>query len=514
LEHDVILRFENITKYFPNVIANKNINLDIRRGEIHTLLGENGAGKSTLMNILYGLYRADEGQIVLDGDPVDILSPNDAMDLGIGMIHQHFMLIPNFTVWENMALGQDMKKSITLPVEKIIEDVQEVASRLHMEIYPDKLVMDLPIGVQQKVEIMKAIYRGSRLLVLDEPTSVLTPQESEDLFVTLRKLKEEGCTILFISHKMDEVMSISDRISVLRDGEMIATLDRGECSPAVLTSLMVGREVCLTCVKEPRTPGDVRIEIDNVKAEGDTHSSSLKGISFSVRSGEIVGIAGVDGNGQSELARIISGVALPLEGSIRINGKDVTGDGARSRHNLGLAYIPADRRGEGLVLDFKLFENATLTEYYQPPCSKRGILNLGKMRSKTKGYIDDFRIKAPGTTIPARNLSGGNQQKLILAREMLKEPDILLIVQPTWGLDIGACSFVFDKIIEERDRGAAILLISTDLEEVRNLSDRLLVLYKGQIMDEVDPVTTPVSDIGLMMTGIRPEIQNGEMKGV
>lgn len=503
MEQDVILKFENITKYFPGVVANRDINLDIRRGEVHTLLGENGAGKSTLMNILYGLYCADEGQIYLDGEPVNILSPNDAMEMRIGMIHQHFMLIPNFTVWENMVLGKNMKDSVTLPVEEIKKEIEEVASRLHMEVNPDELILDLPIGVQQKVEILKAIYRGSRILVLDEPTSVLTPQESEDLFVTIRKLKDDGCTIIFISHKMDEVMDISDRISVLRDGELIVTLEKSDCTPATLTSLMVGREVDLKVSKTVCCRGNAAIEVRDIVAKGDTYSSSLKGISLSVCCGEIVGIAGVDGNGQSELARIIAGVAEPESGQVFIEGEDVTSKGVRLRSDLGLSYVPADRRGEGLVLDFKVYENAALTEYHHSPYSEKGILKLKKMQTKSQEYIDRFHIKTPSSTVSVKTLSGGNQQKLILAREMLKEPKIMLIVQPTWGLDIGACSFVYEKIIEERDRGTAIILISTDLEEVRSLSDRLLVIYRGEIMDEVDPVTTEVSKIGLLMTGIR-----------
>ncbi len=503
LQRDEILRFEKVSKFFPGVVANNKVDLSVLQGEIHTLLGENGAGKSTLMNILYGLYRADEGTIFYEGKPVDIYSPNDAMKYGIGMIHQHFMLIPNFSVLENVVLGQKMEKSIVMPVEHLKAAVQEVADRLHMSVDLDQHVRDLPIGTQQKVEILKAIYRGSRLLILDEPTSVLTPQESEELFATLMKLKGEGCTIIFISHKMNEVMSISDRISVLRDGHMIATLDKNECDPARLTSLMVGREVSLKIEKTSAQPGEVRLEVRGVSAEGDTHASSLKDVSFTVRSGEVVGIAGVDGNGQSELSRVISGMVRPESGTILFDGQDVTHATVRERDNRGLSYIPADRRGEGLTLDFKLYENTALNQYYNQPFSHNGILSLKSMREVTQGYIQAFHIKAPGPNVDARNLSGGNQQKLVLAREMLKKPDILLIVQPTWGLDIGACAFVHEKIIEERDRGTAILLISTDLEEVRSLSDRLLVLFKGQIVGEVDPATAKVEDIGLLMAGIQ-----------
>ncbi len=510
MQTDEILRFEQVSKFFPGVVANDKVDLTVYRGEIHTLLGENGAGKSTLMNILYGLYRADGGTIFYDGRPVDIASPNDAMKYGIGMIHQHFMLIPNFTVLENVVLGHKLEKGIKLPMEQLKKEVQEVAQRLHMNIDMDPLVVDLPIGVQQKVEILKAIYRGSKLLILDEPTSVLTPQESEELFATLRKLKSDGCTIIFISHKMNEVMDISDRISVLRDGRMIATMDKGECTPAILTSLMVGREVSLKIEKPAAQPGEVRLELKNVFAKGDTHASSLQDVSFTVRCGEVVGIAGVDGNGQSELARVISGMAGPEGGAVLFDGNDVTSESVRARDERGLSYIPADRRGEGLTLDFKLYENTALNQYYNQPFSKNGILSLKNMREVTKEYIGAFHIKAPGPNVDARNLSGGNQQKLVLAREMLKKPDILLIVQPTWGLDIGACAFVHEKIMEERARGAAILLISTDLEEVRSLSDRLLVLFKGQIVGEVDPAVANVEDIGLLMAGIKNTNQSKE----
>ena len=498
-----ILRFEKVSKFFPGVVANDKVDLTVYKGEVHTLLGENGAGKSTLMNILYGLYRADEGEIYYEGKRVEIYSPNDAMRYGIGMIHQHFMLIPNFTVWENVTLGQKMEKGIVMPVDQLKQKVAEVAERLHMSVDPNALVRDLPIGMQQKVEILKAIYRGSRLLILDEPTSVLTPQESVELFATLRKLKAGGCTIIFISHKMNEIMEISDRSSVLRDGVLISTLDRSECTPAILTSLMVGREVDLKVTKEKAKPGEVKLFLRNICMKGETEASSLKNINLEVRSGEVVGIAGVDGNGQSELAKVISGMAVPEGGTILINGKDLTNSSVRMRNSHGLCYIPADRRGEALTMDFKLYENVAMTQYYNEPYSHKGVLSLKRMRQKTTEYIKSFHIKAPGPNVDARTLSGGNQQTLVLARELLKKPEILLIVQPTWGLDIGSCSFVYEKIIEERDRGAAILLISTDLEEVRSLSDRLLVLFKGEIVGKVDPEEARVEDIGLLMAGIR-----------
>lgn len=501
LNLDEILRFEAVSKFFPGVVANDKVNLTIYRGEIHSLLGENGAGKSTLMNILYGLYKADEGQILFEGRPVSILSPGDAIRHGIGMIHQHFMLIPNFTVWENVVLGQRTQGSPVLPAAKLRRRVSALAEELHMKLDVDQEVGELSVGVQQKVEILKAIYRGSRLLVLDEPTSVLTPQESAELFATLEKLKRNGCTVIFISHKLKEVMEISDRVSVLRDGRFIETRDVADCSPEILTGLMVGRNVNLDIEKPAGSPQEVVLELRAVSMRGETHASSLKNVSFQVRRGEIVGIAGVDGNGQTALSQVIAGISQPDSGVIFLHGEDTTREGVRGRTDKKLSYVPADRREEGLTLDFKLFENASLTQYYTQPCSRNGILSLSGMRRRAAEYIEEFHIKTPGTEIPVRNLSGGNQQRLVLAREIRKRPDLLLIVQPTWGLDIGACAFVYQKLLEERARGAAILLISTDLEEVRSLSDRLLVLYEGALMGEVDPSATKVEDIGMMMAG-------------
>ena len=503
MEREVVLEFKNVSKFFPGVIANDKVNLTINKGEVHTLLGENGAGKTTLMNILYGLYQADEGQIIYEGKEVHIKSPNDALANGIGMIHQHFMLIPNFTVWENVCLGEKMEKGSVLPVAELKKKVSEIGKALHMEVDPDQKVMDLSVGAQQKVEIIKAIYRGARFLILDEPTSVLTPQESEELFVTLRRLQADGCTVIFISHKLNEVMEISDRISVLRDGHLIKTMEKADCTAETLTAAMVGRDVSLHIDKAPAKPGEVKLEVKDLKVKGETHASTLKGLNFQVRAGEIVGIAGVDGNGQGELANAIAGIVAPDSGSVFFNGKDMTNASIRERMDKILSYIPADRRGEGLTLMFKLYENAGLTSYYKEPYSHKGLINFKEARKRADDYIKTFNVKAPGTDVTAGTLSGGNQQKLVLAREMSKDPEVLLIVQPTWGLDVGACEFVYQKMIEERDKGTAILLISTDLEEVRILSDRLLVLYEGEIQGEVDPATARVEDIGKLMAGAK-----------
>ncbi|MEL7609842.1 MAG: ABC transporter ATP-binding protein [Bacillota bacterium] len=499
---NAIVRFEGVSKFFPGIVANNKIDLSIRAGETHSLLGENGAGKSTLMNMLYGLYRPDEGSIFVNGNRAAIASPNDAIHLGIGMIHQHFMLIPSFTVWENVTLGQKSEASPLLPVAQLKKRVASLADELNIKIDVDDRVEDLCVGMQQKVEILKAIYRGSKVLILDEPTSVLTPGESEDLFVMLRRLKEQGSTIIFISHKLKEVMAISDRVSVLRDGELIKTLDIADCTGEGLTKLMVGREVSLQIDKEAASVKDVALELKEVSLEGASSAHSLHNINLSVRGGEILGIAGVDGNGQNELAGIIAGTLKPTSGRILFQNRDVTRWNVRERAmKTSFSYVPADRRNEGLVLDFKLYENATLTHYYNSPFSSKKILRPKAMRKNASEQIRYFNIKAPNCNIFARTLSGGNQQKIVLAREIQRSPDILLVVQPTWGLDIGACSFVYEKLLEERRRGAAILLISTDLEEVRRLSDRLMVIYEGSIVGEVDPSVTEVEQIGLMMAG-------------
>lgn len=498
---DEILRFEGVSKFFPGVVANNKVNLSIRRGEIHCLLGENGAGKSTLMNVLYGLYKADEGQIYYNGQPAEIHSPDDAIKKGIGMIHQHFMLIPNFTIWENVVLGQKFEKRVTVPVEELKQKVSALADKLRMNVDINRPVEELSVGLQQKVEILKALYRGAKLLILDEPTSVLTPQESEELFSILDELRSEGATAIFISHKLKEVMAICDRVSVLRDGVLIETRDIAQCTPEILSAMMVGRNVEAALEREAANPGEVRLALDHVSMTGKTHASSLKDVSFCVRSGEIVGIAGVDGNGQDELSNVIAGLEFPESGTVSLCGEDVTRLSIRDRGEKKLSYVPADRRGEALVMDFMLFENAGMTTYNKAPISKNQILNLKAMRQLTEHFIQDYHVKAPGTDALARNLSGGNQQKLILAREMNKKPNVLLMVQPTWGLDIGACEFVYHKMLEEKKRGTAILLISTDLEEVRSLSDRLLVLYEGEIVGEVDPAVTEVEEIGVMMAG-------------
>lgn len=505
MPQEEILRFEQVSKFFPGVVANDKVDLTIYKGEVHSLLGENGAGKSTLMNILYGLYKADEGTIYYEGKPAQIASPYDAIHNGIGMIHQHFMLIPTFTVWENVVLGHKQEKGIVIPEEQRIKEVADLSQRLNLQLDVKSLVGDLAVGMQQKVEILKAVYRGSRLLILDEPTSVLTPQEANELVSILEQLKKDGCTIIFISHKLQEVMRISDRISVLRDGHLIETRDVKDCTPEILTSLMVGRDVEMDLHKTPAKPGAVALEVKDLCKETGSHATSLKNINIQVHAGEIVGIAGVDGNGQSTLAAVISGIGSADQGKVFFHGEDVTKKSVRDRTEEGFSYVPADRRGEGLTMNFKLYENTALTQYYKKPYSKNGLLDQKAMRNVTREHIKDYNIKAPGPDVWAANLSGGNQQKLVLAREIQKEPKVLLIEQPTWGLDVGACAFVHQKILEERDRGVAVLLISTELEEVRSLSDRLLVMFEGEIMGEVDPSTAKVEEIGLMMAGSKKQ---------
>ena len=499
----VFLSFKKVSKYFPGVIACDKIDLDIYRGEVHTLLGENGAGKSTLMNLLYGLYHVDEGEILIDGSPVSIHSPGDAIDLGIGMIHQHFMLIPVFTVLENIILGQRSGKPPLLQLETFRRRVSEVAGRFGIDVDLDAVVEDLAVGMQQKVEILKALYRGARILILDEPTSVLTPQESQDLFRMLEDLKKQGCTILFISHKMIEVMQISDRITVLRDGKVIETVDRHKTTPRQLCTLMVCRDVSFEIEKEESDPGEEVLRLEGISLQNKGGLFLLRDISLRVCAGEILGIAGVDGNGQKPLAKVISGLQKPGSGDIYMFGQNITGENTRSRIEKGLSYVPADRRRDGLVTDFRIWENCILEIFYTKPFTRGFTLNARYSHEFARRVIREYDIKTPDENVPVKNLSGGNQQRVVIGREISKNPRLLLVVQPTWGLDVAACEFVYNRLLEERDKGTAILLISTELEEVRSLSDRLMVLFKGEIMGEVDPRTVGPAETGLMMAGAK-----------
>lgn len=510
IKNECLLETRNITKRFPGVLANNNICLKINKGEIHALLGENGAGKSTLMNVLYGLYQPQSGQIILDGCEVCIESPKHALEMGIGMIHQNFMLIPNLTVLENVVLGLPSKRPPLLQLEQVRAQVKALFEKYNFVIRLDDKIGDLSVGEQQRVEIIKALYRNTKLLILDEPTAVLTPQETVELFRVLKELKTNGNSIIFISHKIEEVLEISDQITILRDGEVIDTFPTENATREILAKMMVGREISLKVDKPANEPGEVRLEICNVSMKDAYGRQVLNDVCLSVRSGEIVGIAGVDGNGQDELAFALSGLSKIASGSIKMNGMDVCGLKTQQILEKEFAHIPANRTRNGMVKEFTISENLIFHIHSKRVFNRFGFLQLKAIDQYSKEKIKDFDIRTPGPAVLADHLSGGNQQKVVIAREFSRSPRILLVVQPTRGLDIGAKEFVHKEILRQRQQGAAILVISTDLEEARALSDRLAVMYKGSIVGVVDPETTAVDEIGLMMAGINKSSKGGD----
>lgn len=496
-----VLRVEGITKVFPGVKANDEISFSVRKGEILALLGENGAGKTTLMNILYGLYQPDAGEIYRDGRKVEIQTSNDALDLGIGMIHQHFMLVPPFSVIENIIMGLPAGKYGLLPIQAARREVQELSRKYGLPVDVDARVWQLPVGDQQRVEIVKALYRGADILILDEPTAVLTPQETDDLFAVLRTLKEQGKSVIFISHKLDEVKAISDRVTVLRNGRVVGTVETADTQECDLVRMMVGRDIACCYTRAADTGQPAVLELDGVTALNDKNQESLRGITFGVSRGEILGIAGVDGNGQTELAEVITGLRDVTGGTIRYLGEDIANLAPRAVMEKGISHIPADRRKYGLVMEFTVAENSVLQTYYQAPFSRGPNLRRDVIREHARRLIREYDVRTPGPGTPARSLSGGNQQKLIVAREFDRKPHCLVAVQPTRGVDVGAIEFIHTQLLAQRDAGTAILLISSDLEEVLRLCDRLAVVYGGRIMGIVDPDETPIEVIGRMMTG-------------
>jgi len=502
MTQEIYLSFRNIRKTFPGVLALNDVSLDIYKGQIHALLGENGAGKSTLMNILYGLYHQDSGEIYLSGENYEHNTPKNAIKNGIGMIHQHFMLIPNFTVLENIILGQPSPKPPKLEKEYFRTEILKVAEKFGITVDLDLLVEEISVGMQQKIEILKALYKGAKLLILDEPTSVLTPQESQELFKMLMDLNKKGTTIIFISHKLKEVMQISDRISVLRDGKLISTVNKSETTPTELSKLMVGRDLSTQLSKSEAQFGEDVLFVENIFLQDshNHHRNILKDVSFNIAKGEIVGIAGVDENGQKELAEILSGLRKPTSGHIKLFGKDVTQCTTRQLIEMGMSYIPADRRNQGLVMEFKISENTILETHYQKPFTKGISLQKKVIDNFAKSLIQEYDVRTPSINVPVKNLSGGNQQKVIVGREFLKKTHFLLVMQPTWGLDVGAIEYVHKKLLEAREKGVTILLISTDLEEVRKLSDRILVIYEGEIVGQATS-STDIEEIGLLMAG-------------
>jgi ABC-type uncharacterized transport system ATPase subunit len=494
------LELRQITKRFGTLVANRAVDFDVRKGEIHALLGENGAGKSTLMNVLYGLHQPDEGEIRLNGEPVKIDSPRRAIGLGIGMVHQHFMLVPVMTVAENLVLGAEPHKGVLLDYKAAASRVRELSQRFGLAVDPDAKVEDLGVGAQQRVEILRALFRGAKVLVLDEPTAVLTAQEAQDLFQVLRTLKAEGTAIVFISHKLNEVLDVADRITVLRRGERIDTVPAEGATERSLARLMVGRDVLLRVEKEDTAPGAPMLEVRNLSAVDDRGLPAVNDVSFEVRGGEIVGIAGVDANGQSELIEAIMGLRKPNGGQVMVEGRDVTHANPRETLDAGVSHIAEDRHRRGLVLEFDLAENICLREYRKDSMSRYGWLSPKRMAGRARGLLKEFDVRGGDAATRAGSLSGGNQQKVVIARELAAQPRVLIAAQPTRGLDVGAIEFVHRRLVEERDQGRAVLLVSLEMEEIRSLSDRVLVIYEGQIVAELPPSASE-EDFGLVMTG-------------
>jgi general nucleoside transport system ATP-binding protein len=500
---DLVLEMRDIRKEFPGVVANDSVSFDVRRGEVHALLGENGAGKSTLMNILYGLYKPDGGEILLNGKSISFSSAREAIEAGIGMVHQHFMLIPVMTVAENIVLGTEPVKGGVLLDEAVADRrVADMAKTFRFAVDPDALVEDISVGQQQRVEIMKALYRNADLLILDEPTAVLTPQEASDLFEILRTLQREGLSIIFISHKLNEVLEIADRITVLRRGRTIETVPREGATEESLAKAMVGREVLLRVEKTRADPGDVLLEVRDLHVRDDRGIEKVRGLSFDVRAGEIVGIAGVDGNGQTELIDALTGLQKIESGSAKIAGRELAHANAKDALDAGVGHIPEDRQQRGLVLEFSIAENTVLHDYAKPPIGRLGWLFPGRMINRARALIREFDVRGGGPYTLAGGLSGGNQQKLVAAREISRDPKVLIAAQPTRGLDVGAIEYLHRRLITERDEGRAILLVSLELEEILSLSDRILVIYEGEIVGEhIGEVSE--QQIGLEMLGGR-----------
>jgi simple sugar transport system ATP-binding protein len=497
-----MLELRNITKTFANVVANDNVSIKIEKGTIHAIVGENGAGKSTVMRIAYGFYTADSGEILIDGKAVNIRNPHDAIALGIGMVHQHFMLVDTMTVAENIILGAETGGAVSLDLEKANREILALSNELRLGVNPCALVEDISVGAQQRVELLKALYRKAQILILDEPTAVLTPQEVEDFFNILRLMKQQGKTVIIITHKLEEVLAISDDVTVMRDGKTVGSVKTAETNAKDLARMIVGRDVLLRVEKTDAAPKDAVLQVENLSVAS-AHGEALNKVSFNVRAGEIVGVAGIEGNGQTELIEAIAGLVpiAKMSGNIRLFGSDITYTNARRRKELGIAHIPEDRHKRGLLLDSDLNENSILGVHYRPPVTSGGFLNATAIETRTKEIISNFDVRPPNPALNARSLSGGNQQKLIIGREFELNPKLLLVSQPTRGVDIGAIEFIHRKLMALRDAGAAILLISAELEEVTALADRLLVIYKGKFVGEVNPKTTSNEEIGFLMTG-------------
>ncbi|WP_410764784.1 ABC transporter ATP-binding protein [Haloferax sp. DFSO60] len=501
------VHLDGITKRFPGVIANDDVDLTVEQGTVHALLGENGAGKTTLMNVLYGLYEPTEGTVNINGEPQDFNNPGDAIAAGVGMIHQHFMLVDPMTIAENIVLGNEPRKwfGTTVDRERARQEVVELSQRYGFDVNPDDTVEDVSVGVQQRVEILKALYRGADILILDEPTAVLTPQEVEELFAVFEELTAQGKTIIFISHKLGEAMHAADDITVLRDGKNVGTVDAKDTSREELAELMVGREVLLEPKSEPREPGEQVLSVEGVNANDNRGIPAVNDVSFEIREGEVFGIAGVDGNGQSQLVEVITGLRNPTSGRVTYKGRDVTHSSRRSRIDDGMAYVPEDRHERGLVMDFDLVQNGILGSQHSPEFSANGAIDWTSARQHAEDIIKSYDVRPPHPDADAESFSGGNQQKFIVGREFERNPDFVVATHPTRGVDIGAMEFIHERLLNLRAQGKAVLLISSKLDEVQGLSDRLGVMHDGELMDIVDPRNTTEEEIGLLMAGERPD---------
>lgn len=502
---DYVIEMLNIRKEFPGIVANDNITLQVKKGEIHALLGENGAGKSTLMNVLFGLYQPEKGEIKVNGKTVKITDPNVANRLGIGMVHQHFMLVQNFSVTENIILGTEPTKAGKIDIESAAKHIEELSKKYGLAVDPYEKIENITVGMQQRVEILKTLYRGADILIFDEPTAVLTPQEIKELIQILKRLINEGKSIILITHKLKEIMEVSDRVTVIRKGIGIGTVNVADTNPENLAELMVGREVQFKTEKSEAKPTNEVLSIENLIVHDVRGVPSVNGLNLTVKAGEIVGVAGVDGNGQTELIEAITGLRKATSGSIKLNGKELSSLSTRKITEQGVGHIPQDRHKHGLVLDFSIGENLVLQTYYQKPYASSGMLNYRKIYEKAKALIKEFDVRTPSEYTQARALSGGNQQKAIIAREIDRSPQFLIAAQPTRGLDVGAIEFIHQKLIEERDKGKAVLLVSFELDEVMNVSDRIAVIYEGKIVDVVNANETNEQELGLLMAGGKRE---------
>ncbi|MGU8040839.1 ABC transporter ATP-binding protein [Streptococcus suis] len=508
MTRDNVIEMRNITKIFGEFVANDHINLHVRRGEIHALLGENGAGKSTLMNMLAGLLEPTSGEIAINGEVVSIDSPSKAAHLGIGMVHQHFMLVDAFTVAENIILGSETTKAGVIDLKKAIAEIKELSERYGLEVDPTAKVADISVGAQQRVEILKTLYRGADLLIFDEPTAVLTPAEIAELLKIMKKLIEEGKSIILITHKLDEIRAVADRVTVIRRGKSIETVDVAGATNEDLAEWMVGRSVSFKTEKIPSNPKEVILSIKDLVVNENRGIPAVKGLNLDVRAGEVVGIAGIDGNGQSELIQAITGLRKVKSGSITIKGEEVVGKTPRKITEMQVSHVPEDRHRDGLVLQMSVAENIALQTYYKEPNSKNGILNYNKINEKARQLMEEFDVRGASELVPSKALSGGNQQKAIIAREIDRNPDLLIVSQPTRGLDVGAIEYIRKRLIAERDKGKAVLVVSFELDEILDVSDRIAVIHDGTIHGIVDPATTNKQELGVLMAG--GKLEKGE----